>query len=166
MYLSQSLKWSGIIPSLHLRTNDVITLRLFILLRCGNEVQHLKVLQQCGGRYFLWVQTFYSINKLVQYHYSSSVTRDRTLYLCDVNMHQVRHWKHTWVFYTNPEGGFMRRCTFILQLPWNVQWAFVNRQHLCSISVYSFPFYVISWTPDEHVFGSELIIKHIKAPLC
>lgn len=77
------------------------TLHLFILLRCGYEVQHLRVLRKSNGKYFLWVQSFNSITELVRYYHTSLVTRDGKVCLCDVNMDQVRHC------------GFMLRCTFI-----------------------------------------------------
>ncbi|XP_073330348.1 growth factor receptor-bound protein 2a isoform X2 [Pagrus major] len=49
-----------------------------------NEVQHFKVLRDGAGKYFLWVVKFNSLNQLVDYHRSSSVSRSQTIYLRDM----------------------------------------------------------------------------------
>lgn len=65
---------------------------IFILVRYDSEVQHFKVLRDGAGRYFLWVVKFNSLNQLVEYHRSSSVSRSQTIYLRDMKeMQQVRH---------------------------------------------------------------------------
>ncbi|XP_006816331.1 growth factor receptor-bound protein 2-like [Saccoglossus kowalevskii] len=46
-----------------------------------DEVQHFKVLRDGAGKYFLWVVKFNSLNELVEYHRSSSVSRTQTIYL-------------------------------------------------------------------------------------
>ncbi|XP_041454740.1 growth factor receptor-bound protein 2-like [Lytechinus variegatus] len=40
-----------------------------------NNVQHFKVLRDGIGKYFLWVVKFNSLNQLVDYHRTSSVSR-------------------------------------------------------------------------------------------
>ncbi|XP_041455127.1 growth factor receptor-bound protein 2-like isoform X1 [Lytechinus variegatus] len=48
-----------------------------------NNVQHFKVLRDGSGKYFLWVVKFNSLNQLVDYHRTSSVSRTQTIYLKD-----------------------------------------------------------------------------------
>ncbi|XP_031554196.1 growth factor receptor-bound protein 2-like [Actinia tenebrosa] len=50
----------------------------------GN-VQHFKVLRDGAGKYFLWVVKFNSLNELVDYHRTSSVSRSQQIYLRDSN---------------------------------------------------------------------------------
>jgi growth factor receptor-binding protein 2 len=49
--------------------------------RFGGGVQHFKVLRDGAGKYFLWVVKFSSLNQLVDYHRTSSVSRTQTIYL-------------------------------------------------------------------------------------
>ncbi|KAJ8357592.1 hypothetical protein SKAU_G00203860 [Synaphobranchus kaupii] len=46
----------------------------------GSEMkcQHFKVLRDGAGKYFLWVVKFNSLNELVDYHRSTSVSRNPT----------------------------------------------------------------------------------------
>lgn len=50
----------------------------------GGGVQHFKVLRDGAGKYFLWVVKFNSLNQLVDYHRTSSVSRTQTIYLKDM----------------------------------------------------------------------------------
>lgn len=50
----------------------------------GDGVQHFKVLRDGAGKYFLWVVKFNSLNQLVDYHRTSSVSRTQTIYLKDM----------------------------------------------------------------------------------
>ena len=52
--------------------------------RWGEGVQHFKILRDNNGKYFLWVVKFNSINELVEYHRTSSVSRSQTIYLKDM----------------------------------------------------------------------------------
>ncbi len=54
------------------------------LSRFGGGVQHFKVLRDGAGKYFLWVVKFNSLNQLVDYHRTSSVSRTQTIYLKDM----------------------------------------------------------------------------------
>ena len=54
------------------------------LSRFGGGVQHFKVLRDGAGKYFLWVVKFNSLNQLVDYHRTSSVSRTQTIYLRDM----------------------------------------------------------------------------------
>ena len=47
-------------------------------------MQHFKVLRDGAGKYFLWVVKFNSLNELVEYHRSSSVSRSQVIYLKDM----------------------------------------------------------------------------------
>ncbi len=52
--------------------------------RFGNDVQHFKVLRDGAGKYFLWVVKFNSLNSLVDYHRSTSVSRNQPIFLRDI----------------------------------------------------------------------------------
>ena len=52
--------------------------------RFGDTVQHFKVLRDSAGKYFLWVVKFDSLNELVKYHRTASVSRSQTIYLQDM----------------------------------------------------------------------------------
>lgn len=55
-----------------------------LIFRFGGSVQHFKVLRDGAGKYFLWVVKFNSLNQLVDYHRTSSVSRTQTIYLKDM----------------------------------------------------------------------------------
>lgn len=52
--------------------------------RFGNDVQHFKVLRDGAGKYFLWVVKFNSLNELVDYHRTTSVSRNQQIFLRDI----------------------------------------------------------------------------------
>ncbi|KAJ7340189.1 Growth factor receptor-bound protein 2 [Desmophyllum pertusum] len=52
--------------------------------RFGDGVQHSKVLRDGSGKYFLWVVKFNSLNELVEYHRTSSVSRSQLILLKDM----------------------------------------------------------------------------------
>ncbi|XP_045583428.1 growth factor receptor-bound protein 2 isoform X1 [Procambarus clarkii] len=52
--------------------------------RCGDGVQHFKVLRDAQGKFFLWVVKFNSLNELVEYHRSASVSRSHDIKLKDM----------------------------------------------------------------------------------
>lgn len=61
------------------------------LCRYGNDVQHFKVLRDGAGKYFLWVVKFTSLNELVDYHRTTSVSRNQQIFLRDIEqVTQVR----------------------------------------------------------------------------
>ncbi|CAK6953405.1 growth factor receptor-bound protein 2a [Scomber scombrus] len=62
--------------------------------KTGNDVQHFKVLRDGSGKYFLWVVKFNSLNQLVEYHYTSSVSRSQTIMLRDMEEIQPQQVKH------------------------------------------------------------------------
>ncbi|KRX76532.1 Sex muscle abnormal protein 5, partial [Trichinella nativa] len=49
-----------------------------------DAVQHFKVLRDSCGKYFLWVVKFNSLNELVTYHRTASVSRTSSILLRDV----------------------------------------------------------------------------------
>lgn len=62
-----------------------------LLFRYGNDVQHFKVLRDGAGKYFLWVVKFTSLNELVEYHRTTSVSRNQQIFLRDIEqVTQVR----------------------------------------------------------------------------
>uniref|UniRef100_A0A1I7VFP9 Growth factor receptor bound protein 2 n=1 Tax=Loa loa TaxID=7209 RepID=A0A1I7VFP9_LOALO len=52
-----------------------------ISVRFQDSVQHFKVLRDNNGKYYLWVVKFNSINELINYHRSASVSRSHTILL-------------------------------------------------------------------------------------
>lgn len=49
--------------------------------RTGIHVQHFKILRDDAGKYFLWVVKFNSLNELINYHKTSSVSRTEDIFL-------------------------------------------------------------------------------------
>lgn len=62
--------------------------QLFIF-RCADGVQHFKVLRDATGKFFLWVVKFNSLNELVDYHRTSSVSRSQDVKLKDMTPEEV-----------------------------------------------------------------------------
>jgi hypothetical protein len=58
--------------------------------RCSDGVQHFKVLRDAQGKFFLWVVKFSSLNELVEYHRSASVSRSQDVKLKDMIPEEVR----------------------------------------------------------------------------
>ncbi|KAI2804907.1 hypothetical protein RDWZM_008181 [Blomia tropicalis] len=52
--------------------------------KCVDGVQHFKVLRDQTGKFFLWVVKFNSLNELVEYHRSASVSRSQDIKLIDM----------------------------------------------------------------------------------
>ncbi|XP_076309515.1 growth factor receptor-bound protein 2-like isoform X2 [Tachypleus tridentatus] len=55
---------------------------------CSSGVQHFKVLRDMQGKFFLWVVKFNSLNELVDYHRSASVSRSQDIKLMDMQPEQ------------------------------------------------------------------------------
>lgn len=62
---------------------------IFVSCRCGDGVQHFKVLRDAQGKFFLWVVKFNSLNELVDYHRSTSVSRSQDIKLRDMVPEEV-----------------------------------------------------------------------------
>lgn len=58
-----------------------------ISVRFGDGVQHYKVLRDNEGRYFIWVRKFFSLNALIDYHRTVSISKTQHILLCDLNVH-------------------------------------------------------------------------------
>ncbi|KAJ8345784.1 hypothetical protein SKAU_G00299770 [Synaphobranchus kaupii] len=56
---------------------------LSISVRHEYDVQHFKVMTDHKGHYFLWTERFTSLNKLVEYYKSTSISRQRQIFLQD-----------------------------------------------------------------------------------
>ncbi|KAG8436342.1 hypothetical protein GDO86_007442 [Hymenochirus boettgeri] len=54
-----------------------------ISVRHEEDVQHFKVMRDNRGNYFLWTEKFKSINKLVEYYKSASISRQKEIFLQD-----------------------------------------------------------------------------------
>ncbi|XP_030637291.1 GRB2-related adapter protein 2a [Chanos chanos] len=54
-----------------------------ISVRHDHDVQHFKVMKDNKGHYYLWTEKFTSLNKLVEYYKSASISRQREIYLRD-----------------------------------------------------------------------------------
>jgi len=54
--------------------------------KCSDGVQHFKVLRDTLGKFFLWVVKFNSLNELVEYHRSASVSRSQDIKLKDMQV--------------------------------------------------------------------------------
>lgn len=57
--------------------------------RCPDGVQHFKVLRDASSKFFLWVVKFNSLNELVDYHRTASVSRLQDVKLKDVVPEEV-----------------------------------------------------------------------------
>jgi len=57
---------------------------VFVFFRCSDGVQHFKVLRDAQGKFFLWVVKFNSLNELVEYHRTASVSRSQDVKLRDM----------------------------------------------------------------------------------
>lgn len=60
-----------------------------IFYRCSDGVQHFKVLRDAQGKFFLWVVKFNSLNELVEYHRTASVSRSQDVKLRDMVPEEV-----------------------------------------------------------------------------
>uniref|UniRef100_A0A3B4ACQ6 Osteoclast-stimulating factor 1 n=1 Tax=Periophthalmus magnuspinnatus TaxID=409849 RepID=A0A3B4ACQ6_9GOBI len=54
-----------------------------ISVRHDNDVQHFKVMRDNKGQYFLWSEKFTSLNKLVEYYKTSTISKTKEIYLND-----------------------------------------------------------------------------------
>ncbi|XP_053325275.1 GRB2-related adapter protein 2 [Spea bombifrons] len=54
-----------------------------ISVRHEEDVQHFKVMRDPRGNYFLWTEKFKSLNKLVEYYKTASISRQLQIYLQD-----------------------------------------------------------------------------------
>lgn len=51
--------------------------------RHEDDVQHFRVMRDTKGNYYLWTEKFQSLNKLVEYYKTSSISRQKLIFLRD-----------------------------------------------------------------------------------
>lgn len=63
--------------------------------RHEDDVQHFKVLKDPEGKFFLWTDKFESLNKLVEYYKTSSISKHTQIFLKDDTKQeqQVNFWE-------------------------------------------------------------------------
>ncbi|KAJ8001631.1 hypothetical protein DPEC_G00171480 [Dallia pectoralis] len=54
-----------------------------ISVRHESDVQHFKVMTNSGGQYYLWSEKFSSINKLVEFYKTTSISKHSCIFLLD-----------------------------------------------------------------------------------
>ncbi|NXP30175.1 GRAP protein, partial [Leiothrix lutea] len=54
----------------------------------GNHVQHFKVLRERNGKYFLWEEKFNSLNKLVDFYRTTTISKEQQIFLWDEDQTQ------------------------------------------------------------------------------
>lgn len=59
----------------------------------AGQVQHFKVLVDGAGKYFIWVVKFNSLNELVEYHRTNSISRTAKIFLKDVDSYALQSFK-------------------------------------------------------------------------
>lgn len=52
-------------------------------------MQHFKVMRDSKGNYYLWTEKFYSLNKLVDYYKTTSISRQKQIFLRDEREEKV-----------------------------------------------------------------------------
>ncbi|XP_029363576.1 GRB2-related adapter protein 2a [Echeneis naucrates] len=68
-----------------------------ISVRHESDVQHFKVLKDNRGQYFLWSEKFTSLNKLVDFYKTTSISKTREIYLNDGSSHSRTPPNSQWV---------------------------------------------------------------------
>ncbi|XP_051987509.1 GRB2-related adapter protein-like [Xyrauchen texanus] len=61
-----------------------------ISVRHEYDVQHFKVMKDNKGHYYLWTERFTSLNKLVEYYKTSSISKQREIFLRDESSNEPR----------------------------------------------------------------------------
>uniref|UniRef100_A0A7M4FP46 GRB2 related adaptor protein 2 n=1 Tax=Crocodylus porosus TaxID=8502 RepID=A0A7M4FP46_CROPO len=54
-----------------------------ISVRHEDDVQHFKVMRDAKNNYYLWTEKFQSLNKLVEYYKTNSISRQKQIFLRD-----------------------------------------------------------------------------------
>ncbi|NWW77190.1 GRAP protein, partial [Climacteris rufus] len=54
----------------------------------GKHVQHFKVLRERNGKYFLWQEKFNSLNELVDFYRTTTITKEQQIFLRDKDQTQ------------------------------------------------------------------------------
>uniref|UniRef100_A0A663MQ19 GRB2 related adaptor protein 2 n=1 Tax=Athene cunicularia TaxID=194338 RepID=A0A663MQ19_ATHCN len=61
-----------------------------ISVRHEDDVQHFKVMRDSKGNYYLWTEKFHSLNKLVDYYKTTSISRQKQIFLRDNSREEKR----------------------------------------------------------------------------
>ncbi|GIX98586.1 growth factor receptor-bound protein 2 [Caerostris extrusa] len=77
----------GFIPSNYIEMKNHE--RFFFSVKCGDGIQHFKVLRDTQGKFFLWVKKFNSLNELIDYHRTATVSRSHDVKLKDIEKEEV-----------------------------------------------------------------------------
>ncbi|XP_075570621.1 GRB2-related adapter protein 2 isoform X1 [Pelecanus crispus] len=67
-----------------------------ISVRHEDDVQHFKVMRDSKGNYYLWTEKFHSLNKLVDYYKTTSISRQKQIFLRD-NSQEEKVNRTLWV---------------------------------------------------------------------
>uniref|UniRef100_A0A7M4FN24 GRB2 related adaptor protein 2 n=1 Tax=Crocodylus porosus TaxID=8502 RepID=A0A7M4FN24_CROPO len=62
-----------------------------ISVRHEDDVQHFKVMRDAKNNYYLWTEKFQSLNKLVEYYKTNSISRQKQIFLRDDSREEKRH---------------------------------------------------------------------------
>ena len=87
--------------------------------RSGDKVQHFKIFKDEQRKYYLWIKKFPSLNQLVEYHKTSSVSKTQHILLNEVDFRVSTGSKSsisdTWGGGGLPKGeGGGKWCLFML----------------------------------------------------
>uniref|UniRef100_F7BQD1 GRB2 related adaptor protein 2 n=2 Tax=Monodelphis domestica TaxID=13616 RepID=F7BQD1_MONDO len=63
-----------------------------ISVRHEDDVQHFKVMRDAKGHYFLWTEKFQSLNQLVNFYRTSSISKQKQIYLRDGGREEQDRW--------------------------------------------------------------------------
>ncbi|XP_060512263.2 GRB2-related adapter protein 2 isoform X2 [Panthera onca] len=74
-----------------------------ISVRHEDDVQHFKVMRDTKGNYFLWTEKFPSLNKLVDYYRTTSISKQKQIFLRDRTREDQGHRGNS--LDRRPQGG-------------------------------------------------------------
>lgn len=60
----------------------------------NGQVQHFKVLRDASNKYFIWVVKFNSLNELVEYHKTHSISRTVSIFLKEIESDQLERFRN------------------------------------------------------------------------
>lgn len=66
--------------------------------RHEDDVQHFKVMRDSKGSYYLWTEKFHSLNKLVDYYKTTSISRQKQIFLRDNSQEEKVNANCPWEF--------------------------------------------------------------------
>ncbi|XP_025873212.1 GRB2-related adapter protein 2 [Vulpes vulpes] len=76
-----------------------------ISVRHEDDVQHFKVMRDNKGNYFLWTEKFPSLNKLVDYYRTTSISKQKQIFLRDRTREDQGHRGNS--LDRRPQGGLL-----------------------------------------------------------